>query len=74
MTTDHSQESTNEFEVEQVVWVDVGHAVDLEGVGVVVIVGVLEQAVHWIENLVRQQEEPLPVNHTGFQQQHGMWE
>ena len=40
---------TNEFEVVQVVRVDIRGRVDLKGV--VVLVGVLKQAVHWVQHL-----------------------
>ena len=41
------------------VGVDVGGWVDLEAV--VVVVGVLEEAVHWVEDFVRQGKEPFSV-------------
>ena len=40
---------TDEFEVVQVIRVDIGGRVDLKGV--VVLVGVLKQAVHWVQHL-----------------------
>ena len=42
---------TNEFEVVQVIRVDIGGRVDLKGV--VVLVGVLKQAVHRVQHLQR---------------------
>ena len=42
---------TDEFEVVQVIRVDIGGRVDLKGV--VVLVGVLKQAVHWVQHLRR---------------------
>ena len=42
---------TNEFEVVQVIRVDIGGGVDLKGV--VVLVGVLKQAVHRVQHLRR---------------------
>lgn len=35
-----------------------GRRVDLEAV--VVVVGILEEAVHWVEHIVRHMEKPLP--------------
>ena len=40
---------TYKLEVMQVVGVDIGRGVDLQGV--VILVGVLKQAVHWIQDL-----------------------
>ena len=40
---------TYKLEVMQVVGVDIGRGVDLQGV--VVLVGVLKQAVHWVQHL-----------------------
>lgn len=57
--THHSDEAADELEVLEVVGVDVGRRVDLQTV--VVLARVLEQAVHRVQNLVGQQEEPLPV-------------
>ena len=39
------------------VWVNEGGGVDLQHV--VGVSGVLEQAIHWIEHLVREKEEPF---------------
>lgn len=55
--THHGDEASNELEVLEVVGVDVGRRVDLQAV--VVLASVFEQAVHGVENLVGQQEEPL---------------
>jgi hypothetical protein len=54
----HGDESTNKFEIMQMVRVNKGRSVDLEAV--VVLVGVLEQAVHWVQHLMGQQKEPFP--------------
>ena len=43
----------------QMVRVDVGGRIDLQAV--VVLVGVLKQTVHWIEDFMREQEKPLPI-------------
>ena len=43
----------------QMVRVNKGRSVDLEAV--VVLVGVLEQAVHWVQHLMGQQKEPFPL-------------
>lgn len=55
----HGDEASDEAEVGEVVGVDGGRRVDLQTV--VVLAGVLEQTVHGVEDLVGQQEEPLPV-------------
>ena len=55
----HGDEAPDEAEVGEVVGVDGGGRVYLQAV--VVLAGVLEQTVHGVEDLVRQQEEPLPV-------------
>lgn len=47
--TYHRNESSDESEVEQVVWVHRTGWIDLEGV--VVLVGIFEQTVHWIQHL-----------------------
>ena len=59
----HGDETPNEAEVSEVVGVDGGGRVDLQTV--VVLAGVLEQAVHGVEHLVGQQEEPLPGERVG---------
>ncbi len=46
-----------EFKVVQMVRIDVAGGVDLEAV--VVLVGILEEAIHGVQHLVRHSEEPL---------------
>ena len=58
MVQRHRYESPDELEVVEVVGVDVGGRVDLQGV--VVLVGVLKQTIHRIEDLMGHGEEPLP--------------
>lgn len=55
--TDHGDESPDELEVHEVVGVDRRRRVDLQAV--VAVVGVLEEAIHRIEHLMRNVEEPL---------------
>ena len=55
----HGDEASDKLEVVQVIRIDVGCRVDLQTV--VVLVGVLEEAVHRIQHFMRQQQEPLPV-------------
>lgn len=57
--THHGDEASDELEVPEVVGVDVGRGVDLQTV--VVFAGVFKQAVHGVQNLMGQKEEPLPV-------------
>lgn len=59
MTADHGNEAPDELEVLEVVRVDEGGGVYLQTV--VIFAGVFKQAVHRIQNLVGQQEEPLPA-------------
>ena len=54
----HGNDSTHESEVGQVFRVDGGGGVDLKHV--VVLSRVLKQAVHGVEHLVGELEEPLP--------------
>lgn len=54
----HGNEAADEAEVGEVVRVDGGGGVDLQAV--VVLAGILEEAVHGVEHLVGQKEEPLP--------------
>lgn len=54
----HGDEAADEAEVGEVVGVDGGGRVDLQAV--VVLARILEEAVHGVEHLVGQQEEPLP--------------
>ena len=58
MVEGHGYEAPDKLEVVKVVGVDVRGRVDLEAV--VVLVGVFEQAVHRVQHLVRQSEEPFP--------------
>lgn len=55
----HGDEAADEAEVREVVGVDGGSRVDLQAV--VVFAGVLEEAVHGVEHLMGQQEEPFPA-------------
>lgn len=66
----HGDEASDEAEVGEVVGVDGGGRVDLQTV--VVLAGVLEQTVHGVQDLVGQQEEPLPAGRedTGRQRGH----
>ena len=57
MIESHGDEAADEAKVLYVVGIDVGGRVDLEAV--VVLGRVLEEAVHGIEDLVRDEEEPL---------------
>ena len=56
----HGNESSDEAEVEEVVWVDTGGRVDLKTV--VAVAGILKQAVHGVQHVVGQVEKPLPDN------------
>lgn len=60
VTTHHCDEAPNKAEVCEVVRVDGGGRVYLQTV--VVLAGVFKQTVHGIQDLVGQQEEPLPAN------------
>ena len=62
LITDHSDEPADEPKVHEVVWVDGGGGVDLQAV--VAVVGVLKEAVHGVEHLVGEVEEPLPAQTT----------
>lgn len=55
----HGDEAADEAEVREVVWVDGGGWVDLQTV--VVLAGVLEEAVHGVEHLVGQKKKPFPA-------------
>ena len=59
----HCNEPTDELEVVEVIGVHVGRRIDLQAV--VVLVGILEQAVHRVQHLVGQQEKPFPVTVNG---------
>ena len=65
MEDTQAQTTADELEVVQVLGVDTGSRVNLEGV--VVVRRVLEQTVEGVEHLVREQEEEFPVRRTsGF--------
>lgn len=57
-TTNHGDEASDELKILEVVWVDIGGRVDLETV--VIFTSIFKQAVHGVQNLMGQQEEPLP--------------
>lgn len=57
--TNHGNEASDELEILEVVRVDVGSRVDLKTV--VIFTSVFKQAVHGVQNLMGQKEEPLPV-------------
>ena len=62
MVESHGDEAANEPEIVQMIGVDVRGRIDLQ---TVVILGrVLKQTVHGIEDLVREQEEPLACHAT----------
>lgn len=63
----HGDKPSNEAEVGQVVWVDGGGGVDLQTV--VVLSGILKQAVHWVQHFMRQQEEPFSTRGGGERRQ-----
>ena len=56
-----TQAATNELKLVQVLGVDAGRRVDVEGV--VVVRKVLKQTVETVEHLVREQKE-VPIGHT----------
>lgn len=57
--TNHGNEAPYELKILEVVWVDVGCRVDLQTV--VIFTGIFKEAIHGVQNLMREQEEPLPV-------------
>lgn len=67
--TNHGNEASYELEILEVVRVDVGRGVDLETV--VIFTGIFKQAVHGVQNLMGQQEEPLPVREDTTEMRHG---
>jgi len=42
----HGNESSHETEIQQMIWINGGGRIDLQAV--VPIIGILEQAVHWV--------------------------
>ena len=58
MIKSHRNEATHKLEIMQVIWIHIRGWIDLQRV--VVLVGVLEKAVHWVEYLVGKQKEPFP--------------
>jgi len=58
----HGDEASDELEVLEVIGVDVGRRVDLQTV--VVLASILKQTVHGVQDLMREQEEPLPESKT----------
>ncbi|MCP6199221.1 hypothetical protein NL445_29735, partial [Klebsiella pneumoniae] len=57
--------ASDKFKIQQMVGVHVASGIDLEAV--VVLVRVLEQTVHGIQNFVRQKEKPLSTDSTVVQ-------
>lgn len=55
----HGNEAPYELEILEVVRVDVGSRVDLQTV--VIFTSIFKQAVHGVQDLMGQQEEPLPA-------------
>lgn len=58
----HSNKSSNELEIFEVVWVNEGRRVDLQAV--VVFTRIFKKTVHGVQNFMRQQEKPFPVKDT----------
>lgn len=58
--TNHGNKASYELEILEVVRVDVGGWVDLKTV--VIFTSIFKQAIHRVQNLMGQQEEPLPVS------------
>lgn len=56
--TYHRDKPSDKLEVLQVIWINVRRWIYLQAV--IAFVGVLEQAVHRIQDLVAQQEKPFP--------------
>lgn len=65
--TCHRNEAANEAEVGEVIWVDGRRRVDLQTV--VALSCVLKQAVHGVQHLMGQEEEPLPERRGGGEKQ-----
>lgn len=51
--------STNKLEIVEMFWIDAGVRVYLQGI--IIVRGVFEQAVKWVEHFVRKQEEEFTV-------------
>lgn len=58
----HSNKSSNELEIFEVVWVDGRSRVDLQTV--VVFTRIFKETVHGVQNFMRQEEKPFPVTDT----------
>lgn len=56
--TNHGNEASYKLEIFEVVRIDVGGRIYLETV--VIFTSIFKQAVHGVQNLMRQEEEPLP--------------
>ena len=56
----HGDDASDEAEIHQVVGIHRRRRVNLQAI--ITVAGVLEEAVHGVEHLVRQVEEPLPAN------------
>lgn len=53
----HRDESSNKLKILQMVWIHVARRIDLETV--IVLVGILKETIHRIQNFMGQQEKPL---------------
>lgn len=60
----HSDETSDKLEVMQMIRIDMGCRVDLQTV--IVLIGVLEQAIHGIQYFMGQQQEPFPFKITNL--------
>jgi len=63
-TTNHSNESSHEAEIQKVIRIDRRSWVDLQAV--VPVVGILEEAVHRVEYFVRNIKKPVTTNDTSL--------
>ena len=59
MENPQSKTPSDELEVVEMLWVDAGRRINLQGI--VVVSRVLEKAVEWIKHLMREQEEEFSV-------------